>query len=169
VRKSMDAASRAEPIDGLENDLQNDAYLKLKVSTDLGAAKAENTAGPHIAALEKEQDELTARIAAKSSTLAQRKSRRSSLEADQRSAQLAYDMANDRLSEMLASFQFRGGRLRVTDPGIIPQTPSSPNLPLNVLAALLLSTAASFIYLVVAFGYARLARKEIERVYSLDR
>jgi uncharacterized protein involved in exopolysaccharide biosynthesis len=37
------------------------------------------------------------------------------------------------------------------DPGIVPQRPSSPNVPLNVAAALLVALAASIIYLSVAF------------------
>jgi uncharacterized protein involved in exopolysaccharide biosynthesis len=41
------------------------------------------------------------------------------------------------------------------DPGIVPRRPSSPNLPLNVLAALLLALVASVVYLAMRFSYAR--------------
>ena len=42
-------------------------------------------------------------------------------------------------------------RLRLIDPGIVPQRPSSPNIPLNVFAALLFGAVASVLYLSVAF------------------
>ena len=43
-----------------------------------------------------------------------------------------------RLREARGETGFRGERLKIIDPGIVPERPSSPNLPLNVAAALLL-------------------------------
>jgi uncharacterized protein involved in exopolysaccharide biosynthesis len=49
----------------------------------------------------------------------------------------------------------RGERLRVIDPGIVPQRPSAPNVPLNVAAALFLALVASMVYLSLRFGFRR--------------
>ena len=43
-----------------------------------------------------------------------------------------------RLREARGDAGYRGERLRIIDPGIVPERPSSPNLPLNLVAALLL-------------------------------
>jgi uncharacterized protein involved in exopolysaccharide biosynthesis len=43
----------------------------------------------------------------------------------------------------------------VIDPGVVPQRASSPNIALNVVAALLLTLIALAAYLTVAFSYGR--------------
>ena len=52
-----------------------------------------------------------------------------------------------RLREARGDAGYRGERLRVIDPGIVPERPSSPNLPLNVAAALLLGLVLPILYL----------------------
>ena len=42
---------------------------------------------------------------------------------------------------------YRGERLKIIDPGIVPERPSSPNLPLNVAAALLLGLVLPILWL----------------------
>jgi uncharacterized protein involved in exopolysaccharide biosynthesis len=41
----------------------------------------------------------------------------------------------------------------VIDPGIVPQRPSSPNIPLNVIAALLLTLVGLAAYMTISFSY----------------
>ncbi|HXB70006.1 MAG TPA: hypothetical protein VNY05_17265, partial [Candidatus Acidoferrales bacterium] len=48
---------------------------------------------------------------------------------------------------------FRGERLRLIDPGIVPERPSSPNIPLNVLAALFLGLVLPVVYLTMQMSY----------------
>ncbi|HMC60818.1 MAG TPA: hypothetical protein VKJ01_16630, partial [Candidatus Solibacter sp.] len=48
---------------------------------------------------------------------------------------------------------FRGERLRLIDPGIVPERPSSPNIPLNVLAALFLGLVLPIVYLTLQMSY----------------
>jgi uncharacterized protein involved in exopolysaccharide biosynthesis len=45
----------------------------------------------------------------------------------------------------------------VIDPGIVPQRPSTPNVPLNVIVALFVALLASVVYLSLAFGFRRRA------------
>ena len=66
-------------------------------------------------------------------------------------AQATFVSAEQHLEELRASAGSRGERLRVMDPGIVPQRPSSPNVSLNVAAALLFALVASVMYLSFAF------------------
>ena len=49
---------------------------------------------------------------------------------------------------------YRSERLQVIDPGIVPERPSSPNIPLNVLVALFAAAVLSFLLLTLRFSYA---------------
>ena len=89
--------------------------------------------------------------------MASRSAKREALQNEVKSAQTASEAAETRLRELRAAAGSRGERLRVMDPGIVPQRPSSPNVPLNVAAALLLALAASIIYLSFAFVLRRRA------------
>jgi uncharacterized protein involved in exopolysaccharide biosynthesis len=51
-----------------------------------------------------------------------------------------------------------GERLHVIDSGVVPERPSSPNLPLNLVAAFALAAVASSLYLVVGFSIERHGR-----------
>jgi uncharacterized protein involved in exopolysaccharide biosynthesis len=103
------------------------------------------------AVLEKRLQELAAEIQQKSATLASRGAQRDTLQAELTIAQSLYEKDTGRLREMRATAGSHAEQLRVIDPGIVPQRPSSPNIPLNVGAALLLAVVASIVYLSVAF------------------
>ena len=63
----------------------------------------------------------------------------------------------------------RNEHLRIVDPGIVPQRPSSPNVPLNVIAALLIAAVFSWLYLTVVFALRGQARRAPVRAYSTER
>jgi uncharacterized protein involved in exopolysaccharide biosynthesis len=48
-----------------------------------------------------------------------------------------------------------GERLELLDPGVVPERPSSPNLPLNVVVACSLALLFSLGYLTLAYGLAQ--------------
>ena len=48
---------------------------------------------------------------------------------------------------------YRGERLQIIDPGIVPERPSSPNLPLNLAAALLLGLVLPVLYFTLEMSY----------------
>ncbi len=79
----------------------------------------------------------------------------------------AVEAARTRLNEVRDSTSFRGERLEVLDPGIVPERPSSPNVPLILISALGLAILASVAYLAAAFGYSRAVAAHAERVYHL--
>jgi uncharacterized protein involved in exopolysaccharide biosynthesis len=103
--------------------------------------------------------ELQKSLARDSAELARRTARRQALEMDLTAAQAAFDSSAEHLHELQANAAARGERLRVIDPGIVPQRPSSPNVMLNVLSALLLALLASLLYLTVAFALEGRARQ----------
>jgi uncharacterized protein involved in exopolysaccharide biosynthesis len=149
---------------GLDADLSSTAELKFGVERDLRDARgelaglvvpddADRTASLRgkIAELEKQDRELERSLQSKEHSSV----RREELDADVKSSRLNFDAARAKLDDINASAAFRGERLHVLDPGIIPQRPSFPNTPLNVLAALLISLVTSLCWLALRFGYER--------------
>jgi capsular polysaccharide biosynthesis protein len=106
-------------------------------------------------ALEISRSSVALDIAQKSGRLSQLQARREQLHAALRAAQNDFDLATKRLAEVEAASGMRAEQLRIIDPGIVPQRPSSPNLPLNCAAAFVLGTVAAFVYLGMTFGLER--------------
>jgi uncharacterized protein involved in exopolysaccharide biosynthesis len=71
-----------------------------------------------------------------------------------RSAEAAFDSARLRFDDVISATRFRSEQLRIVDPGIVPQRPSSPNFLLSVIAAVALSLVACLIWLTLQFGLA---------------
>lgn len=109
------------------------------------------------AELEKRVNELNKDIEQKSALASQRQVARKKLEVELKMAQTASESSAARLWELRATAGTRGERLRVIDPGIVPQRPSSPNIALNVFAAVLLTLIMLVAYLTVSFSYQRRA------------
>ncbi len=105
--------------------------------------------------LEKRSAELEKEVERKSALQSQRAAERQKLDVEMKMAQTASEASTARLREMRATAGTRGERLRVIDPGVVPQRPSSPNVALNVLAALLLTLVALTAYLTISFSYSR--------------
>lgn len=75
-----------------------------------------------------------------------------SLDSEVQSAWVAQDEEERRLRDLEATAGYRGERLTLLDPGVVPERPSFPNLPLNLLAALALALTVSWLYLTLEFG-----------------
>jgi succinoglycan biosynthesis transport protein ExoP len=112
---------------------------------DLAAARAKASL------LEKQSKDLDRQVEQKSALLAQRSTKRDAVLNQLRVARTAFDAAAARSRDMQNTSGFRGERLRIIDPGIVPQRPSYPNISLNAFVALLFGAAASVLYLTVAF------------------
>jgi protein tyrosine kinase modulator len=113
--------------------------------------------GARVEVLRKELDAVTKRVAEKDMALAQSTTRLERLEGDRRSARVAYDTALARWNDAQSAVGNRGERLKIVDPGIVPQRPSFPNLPLNVFAALLIAFLGALLY--ASFGFISESRK----------
>jgi capsular polysaccharide biosynthesis protein len=188
AQRAHNAFAAAQPVESLENEFQESADLKFRLERDLGDARTElaGYSGQHpqsaedqewvrrqvestqakIASLEKQTRELAATLAKKGPELEARRVRRDALAENERVALGAMESANNKLNDMLTSVGFHGERLQVIDPGMVPQRPSSPDILLNVVAALLVSFIGSLVWLTFACSRARLLRVRSERVYS---
>ncbi len=162
------------PVVGLENTVESGIDLESQLQQQLVEAQADvveyqqqtqtggqfareqlPSAQARAALIEQRLGELKREIQEKSATLATRNARREALEAQLRMAQTGYETASARLREMRGAAGSHGEQLRVIDPGVVPETPSSPNVLLNVAAALLMALVSSAVYLSFAFVYRR--------------
>jgi capsular polysaccharide biosynthesis protein len=69
------------------------------------------------------------------------------------SLQLAIEAAQMHLQEIRSTAGYRAERLKIFDPGVVPERPSAPNIPLILLAAVLVAFTASLVYVTFEFNY----------------
>jgi capsule polysaccharide export protein KpsE/RkpR len=169
AQQAFAAASMREPIGALQPRIESDVDLLEKIHQSLMDARgdiaeyqqqtdlARQLPGlrARAAELEKRAAELEKSIEEKSAEASRRGAERQKIEAEVKMAQTASESSAARLRDLRATAGTRGERLRVIDPGIVPQRPSSPNIPLNVFAALLLTLIALAAYLTISFSYRR--------------
>jgi polysaccharide biosynthesis transport protein len=118
------------------------------------ARKEAANASARIDEIRKQIQDLDRESKEREKLLAARLAHRDKLEADRKAAQASLTALETRLREARGEAGYRGERLRVIDPGIVPERPSSPNVPLNVLAALLLGLALPILYFTFEVNYA---------------
>jgi capsular polysaccharide biosynthesis protein len=169
AQQAWSANAAREPSGASQAQIESDVDLAAKVHQTLIDARtdiAEYQEKPDFvsqlaglraraAELEKRSAELEKGIEQKSAVFSQRAAERQKLEVELKMAQTAGESSSARLRELRATAGTRGERLRVIDAGIVPQRPSSPNVSLNVLAALLLTLIALVVYLTLSFSYGR--------------
>ena len=98
-------------------------------------------------------------LAAQEELLARRLAERDRVDAERTASQEAYPTVETRLSQVRGDLGYRSERLKIIDPGIVPEQPSAPNIPLHVLAALLLGLVVPVIYLTLELSYRTPARR----------
>lgn len=132
---------------------------RLLLTTDLSAAGQQSREESASAVnrgerLRREASQLDRRIAARQQMLADRTVDSDRLDSAYEAAWTAHDQLEKRLRELQATAGYRGERLNLLDPGVPPERPSSPNLPLNLVVAAALGLIASLFYLTVEFSVA---------------
>jgi capsular polysaccharide biosynthesis protein len=170
LQTAMEAAAR------LREDLQQQAVAaELEIADDTQrASKAAPADAVEIrrqqASAQARVDELHKRIEAadrlaaeRQKVLAVRMAHHDSLAAERKEAEEALTAADARLRAARAESGYRGERLTVIDPGVVPERPSSPNWPLNLGAALLLGFVLPVVYLAFEMNY-RDARADARRI-----
>ena len=146
--------------------LGNQRDLALAYSPGVAAACEAIVADPAQAAeltarhevLKRQSATLNQEVQRLETSLGQRRSDRERLESERESARTSQDVAAARLNDALAGLGSRGERLRVVDPGVVPERPSSPSIALNVAGALLIALVAALAY--VSFVFARRMQTE---------
>jgi uncharacterized protein involved in exopolysaccharide biosynthesis len=171
------------PVVTLEERVAGDLKLRSQIQGDLSYARTElaeyeaqfahpsgasNSATPEslsqgiiserasIEALERQGKELDQSLTQNGLVVEQRRHQRDVLDSELQAARAQYESARIKNSEILSSSAFRGERLDIIDPGVVPQQPSSPNLPLNIAIAFLMSALGWLLYVAIGFSYSRM-------------
>ena len=129
------------------------------------ARKESANAGARLAEMRNQLREIEGQSKDREKLLAVRMAHRDKLEADRKAGQTALAGIETRLREARGDAGYRGERLKIIDPGIVPERPSSPNMPLNVAAALLLGLVLPILYLTLEMNYQEYRISERRNVY----
>jgi uncharacterized protein involved in exopolysaccharide biosynthesis len=161
------AAVSHEPTAGLEASIEENALQRSKLEEQIQGEQVEIAgledrikAGDSTGELGKEAGNARARLAEvrrqladlnrqtdeREKVLGTRQAHRDRLEADRQAGQTALAAIDARLRDARGERGFRGERLQVIDPGIVPERPSSPNIPLNIVVALMAGLALPILY-----------------------
>jgi uncharacterized protein involved in exopolysaccharide biosynthesis len=173
-------AAGAHSAEALRSEISDDGYLKSRVEEQLLDEQADvagnSTQAPRdsgasrarVDLLQRRISELTLAIYEKSAALAKQSAREQDLQATLTAARTAYETAAQRLAESRVGLGSRTERLRVVDPGIVPQRPSSPNVPLILIGAASLALFGSLLYLTLSFSLTR-GRRRYDQPLSFAR
>jgi uncharacterized protein involved in exopolysaccharide biosynthesis len=115
--------------------------------------KEESNARARLAEMRKQLQDADHRNADRERLLAARQAHRDRVEAERKVDQTALVAIEGKVREARGESGYRGERLRIIDPGIVPERPSSPNLPLNVVGALLAGLVLPVLYLTIEMSY----------------
>ncbi|HXP85416.1 MAG TPA: Wzz/FepE/Etk N-terminal domain-containing protein [Bryobacteraceae bacterium] len=107
------------------------------------------------AALEASRAEVEREAAEKAAAVVELRARRETAEEVASSAESKFKELQARVTELTASAGLHTEQLRIVDPGIVPQRPSFPDIPLILAAALSLSFIAAFALVSLQFGMSR--------------
>jgi uncharacterized protein involved in exopolysaccharide biosynthesis len=158
-----------EPAETLESEMKSLTASRGKVREELMDARvalagdeqrlAENpgwkaaaaASRARVSALQSQSETLDRELERKNALLGKATAKRQLLESLTKSAETAYETTAARAREMRSASGSRGERLRIIDPGIVPEGPSSPNVPLNLVIAFVAAAVFSLLYLGVAF------------------
>ena len=149
----------AEPVQELASAQENAAMLRSDleeqiVNADLQAAEAAvSTPHSRAAELRRQVEILDRQTAQTEKLLAERTAHRDKLDVDRKAAETALTAIEGRLREARSDAEYRGERIKIVDPGIVPERPSSPNIPLNLVAALLLGTVLPILYFTLEMAW----------------
>jgi uncharacterized protein involved in exopolysaccharide biosynthesis len=151
-----------QPVERLQQETQSGGDLKSSLERQLLLAEADASEGQageaaasrvHADTLRKQLAQVDRDLTAKEELLARRLAERDHLEAERTASQEAFTTVETRLSQVRSDRGYRSERLKIIDPGIVPERPSAPNVPLRLLAALLLGLVVPVIYLTLEFSY----------------
>jgi uncharacterized protein involved in exopolysaccharide biosynthesis len=174
VQKQLADLAVNAPTEALQNEIDAEVELQGKVQQQLIAAQADvaeyqqqaqtggqfageqlQAARARSALLQTRSDELTRDIREKSKTLAGRIAKHDQIQGEAKLAESTYEALSNRLHDLEITAGSHAEQLRVIDPGIVPERPSWPNIPLTIAAAVFFALASSLVYLSVLFAYRR--------------
>jgi capsular polysaccharide biosynthesis protein len=180
------------PVDSLQSAVEEAGALRGKLADQIASARLEiadagererqsspseadllrkeqSNARARLDELQREVESLDRQIAGQEKLLAQRLARREQLEAERKSDQTAVTAVETRLRDTRNDLSYRGERLTIIDTGVVPERPSSPNVPLNVAMAAVLGLLFPLVYLALALNFEQQQRSGRDVVEALAR
>ena len=153
-----------EPVDDLQNTIfqagqlradleQRIASQRLDLADEAGATQGPSNARARLQELQRQLDALNRDTAEKEKVLAGRLARKEQLDAQRKADLTALAAIETRVRETRNDLGYRGERLSIIDPGVVPERPSSPNIPLNLSIAVLLGLLLPLAYLALELSY----------------
>jgi succinoglycan biosynthesis transport protein ExoP len=182
----------AEPVEQLQAALSNSSDLRAKLEEQASGAQLEiadaaqrekqapaselaqiradsSEAHTRVEEIRKQMDALDRQDAERQKLLAARTAHRDRLDAERKAQQSALSAIESRLMQARGDAGYRGERLKIIDPGIVPERPSSPNISLNLAAALLLGFTLPVLYFAVEINFQELRIRARRGVHALAR
>jgi uncharacterized protein involved in exopolysaccharide biosynthesis len=153
-----------EPVVTLESENNNAALLRSNVEQEIARAEVE-LAEPgrrtedladtraRLGQMRKQLETLNTQSIEREKLLSVRVSHRDRLDVERKALQAQLNGVETQLRETRAGMAFRGERLKIIDPGVVPERSSAPNLTLNVAAAFLLGLVLPLLWLTLQMGY----------------
>jgi uncharacterized protein involved in exopolysaccharide biosynthesis len=142
-----------QPIERLQQEVQNGEDLKSSLERQILRAEADGDAGAQAETWRRQLAQVEKDVTAKEDLLAKRLAERDRLDTQLIASRSAYASVQNRLDQVRGELGYRGERLKIIDPGVVPEQPSSPNISLNVFAALLLGIVAPIVYLTLQLSF----------------
>ena len=142
--KAWKEATTQTPVNQLQAELEGEQEVRSALQRELAESQVllpENDA--RIERYRRQLESMQKSIAAKHKLLAERTAGMDRLTSELETARAAAKAAEARLQEVRSTLGFRGERLRIIDPGIVPERPSFPNIPLNVGISLFVALVLS--------------------------
>jgi len=156
--------SLRQPYESLRAEMEALTESRNRLQRDLLDSRAEvaelsaRASDPRLASakarvenLEKQHVELSRQLQTKGAQFSERSARADEFQQRLHAAQTSYDVTTQRLREFQAAAGLRGERLRVMDPGVVPERASFPNVGLNVMLAMAIALIACLAYLTLTF------------------
>jgi uncharacterized protein involved in exopolysaccharide biosynthesis len=165
-----------EPVSSLEAESENAIELRASLEQQLSnvemeiadttyrtehAAPADAVAQQRLAAnararrdqMRSQLETLNRQSLDREKTLSLRMAHRDRLDTEIKAEQTQLAAIETQLREARGAAAYRGERLQIIDPGIVPERPSSPNISLNAAAAFLLGLVLPVLWLTVQMSY----------------
>jgi uncharacterized protein involved in exopolysaccharide biosynthesis len=178
AREAYLALLQSHPVDALESAVQSLKSRRFAVERDLldeetrlaelmererlsaqaGDSSVKRDAQltrTRVAHLQDERKRLDGEITKSATMLASRTAQLDQARGRLRIAEETYVALESKVRESRGAAGHRGERLRLIDPGVIPERPSSPNAPLNVVVAFLSAMLIATVYATFEFGAQR--------------
>lgn len=159
---AWDRTIEQQPVEHLQQDVESEAELKSGLERQLLGAEADaageqgsDAAQDRTRAeiLRKQLTQIEKDLASNEELLARRTAEHDRVAAERTASQEAYAAVETRLGQVRSDRGYRSERLKIIDPGIVPERPSGPNVALRVMAAFLLGLIAPVIWLTLELSF----------------